>query len=664
VLAPPRRARLPRRGFTLVELVVVILIVGVLAAVGIVAHDQVTSRAHRAAAQANLHQVTTAVIAAATDQGTDVITREMVLEVMSASSNGAVVDGLHGDGWVLGRADQSPALAGEFAVGFDHHDGQVTNDGVRAALVVATGDGDLLAQVFTTAGAGPVVPAEAGVTPEIVLGGTPGGSTSPVLSDGSITVPVPPVPAPAGVTADPGDGAVTVSWTPVPGATSYTVTATPLEGGAPVVRMAPAPPVEVDGLVNGATYLVAVTATVDARASQASDPVVVTPTVPASPVDPAKLLAADGASSDYFGYAVAIDGDTVVVGAYQDGDKGIGSGSAYVFTRTGGTWTQQAKLVPADGAAYDRFGSAVAVDADTIVVGAYGDDDKGTYSGSAYVFTRTGGTWTQQAKLVPADGAASDYFGYAVAVDADTIVVGAYKDDDKGSASGSAYVFTRTGGTWTQQAKLVPADGTAGDYFGFAVAVDADTIVVGAYGDDDKGADSGSAYVFTRTGATWTQQAKLTAPDGTANDYFGHAVAVDAGTIVVGAYGDDDKGDYSGSAYVFTRTGGTWTQQAKLVPADGAAYDDFGTAVAINANTIVVGAHKDDDKGTDSGSVYVFVRTGATWAQQAKLTAPDGTAGDWFGRAVAVDGDTIVVGAPYDDDKGDNSGSVWVLPTH
>jgi len=370
-----------------------------------------------------------------------------------------------------------------------------------------------------------VVPAEAGVTPEIVLGGTPGGSTSPVLSDGSITVPVPPVPAPA------------------------------------------------------------------------------------SPVDPAKLLAADGDANDYFGRAVAVDGDTVVVGAPDD-------------------------------------------------------DDKGTSSGSVYVFTRTGATWTQQAKLTAADGAANDYFGRAVAIDGDTLVVGAHQDDDKGSASGSAYVFTRTGGTWTQQAKLVPADGTAGDYFGFAVAVDADTIVVGAYGDDDKGADSGSAYVFTRTGATWTQQAKLTAPDGTANDYFGHAVAVDAGTIVVGAYGDDDKGDYSGSAYVFTRTGGTWTQQAKLVPADGAAYDDFGTAVAINANTIVVGAHKDDDKGTDSGSVYVFVRTGATWAQQAKLTAPDGTAGDWFGRAVAVDGDTIVVGAPYDDDKGDNSGSVWVLPTH
>jgi len=471
------------------------------------------------------------------------------------------------------------------------------------------------------------------------------------------------VPAPAGVTADPGDGAVTVSWTPVPGATSYTVTATPLEGGAPVTVTTTAPPVEVDGLVNGATYLVAVTATVDARASRASDPVVVTPTVPASPVDPAKLLAADGAEGDRFGYAIAIDGDTVVVGAYGDDDKGSDSGSAYVFVRDGGTWTQQAKLVPADGAASDWFGWAVAIDGDTVVVGAYGDDDKGTNSGSAYVFVRTGGTWTQQAKLVPADGAANDYFGYAVAVDADTIVVGAHYDDDKGADSGSAYVFTRTGATWTQQAKLTAAGGAAGDWFGWAVAVDGDTVVVGAP-DDARGAKSGSAYVFVRAGATWTQQAKLLAADGAAGDRFGWAVAVDAGTVVVGAYGDDDKVRDSGSAYVFVRTGGTWTQQAKLTAADGAAYDRFGYAVAVDGDTVVVGAYGDDDKGTDSGSAYVFTRTGATWTQQGKLTAPDGAAGDWFGEAVAVDADTIVVGAYWDDDKGADSGSVWVLPTH
>jgi len=394
------------------------------------------------------------------------------------------------------------------------------------------------------------VPAEAGVTPEIVLGGTPGGSTSPVLSDGSITVPVPPVPAPAGVTAEPGDGAVTVSWTPVPGATSYTVTATPLEGGAPVTVTTTAPPVEVDGLVNGATYLVAVTAADGARASRASDPVVVTPTVPASPVDPAKLLAADGAAYDFFGREVAIDGDTVVVGAPQDDDKGTDSGSAYVFVRTGGTWTPQAKLVPADGTAGDRFGYAVAVDGDTLVVGAQWDDDKGTDSGSAYVFTRTGATWTQQAKLLAADGAAYDDFGTAVAIDGDTVVVGAYKDDDKGADSGSAYVFTRTGGTWAQQSKLVPADGEVYDEFGYAVAINANTIVVGAHKDDDKRDASGSAYVFVRTGGTWTQQAKLTAADGAAGDRFGYAVAIDGDTVVVGASFDDDKGPDSGSVWV------------------------------------------------------------------------------------------------------------------
>jgi hypothetical protein len=382
-------------------------------------------------------------------------------------------------------------------------------------------------------------------------------------------------------------------------------------------------------------------------------------------VDPAKLLAADGDANDYFGRAVAVDGDTVVVGAPDDDDKGTSSGSVYVFTRTGATWTQQAKLTAADGAANDYFGRAVAIDGDTLVVGAHQDDDKGSASGSAYVFTRTGGTWTQQAKLVPADGTAGDYFGFAVAVDADTIVVGAHQDDDKGANSGSVYVFTRTGATWTQQAKLTATDGAASDFFGHAVAVDAGTIVVGAYWDDDKGDYSGSAYVFTRTGGTWTQQAKLVPADGTADDWFGSSVAVDGDTVVVGAHLDDDKGIDSGSVYVFVRTGATWTQQAKLTAADGAADDRFGWAVAVDADTIVVGAYGDDDKGIDSGSVYVFTRTGGTWTQQAKLTAPDGAANDYFGRAVAVDAGTIVVGVEYDDDdKGTNSGSVWVLPTH
>jgi len=219
-----------------------------------------------------------------------------------------------------------------------------------------------------------------------------------------------------------------------------------------------------------------------------------------------------------------------------------------------------------------------------------------------------------QHKLLPNDGSATDLFGFSLSMDGDTIVVGAPWDDDNGRDSGSAYVFTRdTDGTaWRQQAKLLPDDGAADDMFGYKVAVDGDSIVVGARWDDDNGEDSGSAYVFSRdsTGSTtWRQQAKLLPDDGAADDEFGGSVAVYNDTIVVGAYYDDDNGDRSGSAYVFTRdsTDGTgWKQKAKLLPNDGAAGDQFGFGIAIYGDTIVVGAEDDDDNGSTSGSVYVF----------------------------------------------------------
>ena len=391
----------------------------------------------------------------------------------------------------------------------------------------------------------------------------------------------------------------------------------------------------------------------------------------------AKLTASDGADSDYFGYSVAVsgDGNTAVIGARYDDDRGSESGSAYVFTRSGGSWTQQAKLTASDGAAGDVFGYSVAVSGDgsTAVIGAHGDDDRGSESGSAYVFTRSGSSWTQQAKLTASDGAAGDIFGYSVAVsgDGNTAVIGAYGDDDRGIESGSAYVFTRSGGSWTQQAKLTASDGAAGDVFdfGYSVAVSGDgsTAVIGAYGDDDRGSESGSAYVFTRSGGSWTQQAKLTASDGAAGDVFGYSVAVsgDGSTAVIGAHGDDDRGSESGSAYVFTRSGSSWTQQAKLTASDGAAGDIFGYSVAVSGdgNTAVIGAYGDDDRGIESGSAYVFTRSGSSWTQQAKLTASDGAAGDLFGWSVAVSGDgsTAVIGAHGDDDRGYQSGSAYIF---
>jgi hypothetical protein len=274
-----------------------------------------------------------------------------------------------------------------------------------------------------------------------------------------------------------------------------------------------------------------------------------------NPATAQKLLAGDGAADDRFGYSVSVSGGTAVIGAYQDDDKGSESGSAYVFVQAAdGTWSQQAKLTAADGAANDYFGYSVSVDGGTVVIGAYQDDDKGSYSGSAYVFVQAAdGTWSQQAKLTAADGSVGNAFGYSVSVDGGTAVIGAYQDDDKGDASGSAYVFVQAAdGTWSQQAKLTAADGAVNDYFGYSVAVDGGTVVIGADGDNDKGFSSGSAYVFVQAAdGTWSQQAKLTAADGAVGDYFGYRVSVSGGTAVIVAIGDDDKGDYSGSAYVF-----------------------------------------------------------------------------------------------------------------
>ena len=256
-----------------------------------------------------------------------------------------------------------------------------------------------------------------------------------------------------------------------------------------------------------------------------------------------KLNAGDAATDDQFGRSVAVSGDTAVIGAWRDNDGGTNSGSAYVFTRSGEVWSQQAKLTASDPAAFDRFGSSVAISGDTAVIGAYSD-------GSAYVFSRSGGVWSQQAKLTASDDA-GNFFGWSVAVDGDTVVIGAYLADYRGSSSGSAYVFTRSGGVWSQQAKLTPSDLAAGDEFGISVVVSGDTAVIGAHGNDDGGSNSGSAYVFSRSGGGWSQQAKLTASDHAADDRFGRSVAISGDTAVIGAFLDDDGGTDSGSAYVF-----------------------------------------------------------------------------------------------------------------
>jgi uncharacterized repeat protein (TIGR01451 family) len=379
-----------------------------------------------------------------------------------------------------------------------------------------------------------------------------------------------------------------------------------------------------------------------------------------------KLLSSDAAPFDAFGGAVALAADTVVVGAERsDSPSAVNAGAAYVFVRSGTTWTEQHKLVASDGATDDLFGVSVSVFADTAVVGAYLDDQA---VGSAYVFVRAGAVWTQQQKLGPSSPGFGGLFGGSVSIDGDTVVIGAQDEDTPGGVNaGAAYVFTRSGTSWTQQQRLLAGDGAFGDFFGVSVSISADTVVVGADWDDTaSGAESGSAYVFVRSGTIWTEQQKLLASDAAADDHFGGAVAVSHDTVVVGAgFADAAAGVNAGAAYVFVRSGATWSQQQKLVPADGAAHDWFGYSVSVSTDTVAAGAPLADNQGLlDVGSAYLFVRSGTTWAEQQEVLpspGPDSPVGDRFGRAVGVDGDTLVVGADFDSIPTGQQGSVYVF---
>lgn len=320
---------------------------------------------------------------------------------------------------------------------------------------------------------------------------------------------------------------------------------------------------------------------------------------------------------------------------------------------------QQAKLTASDGATWDLYGRSVALSGDTLVVGAdFADVGANSDQGAAYVYVRNGSTWTFQAKLTAGDGATGDKFGAQLAITGDTIVAGAaYDTTGVTQFHGSAYVFVRTGTTWTQQAKLSAADTMTGDHFGNAVALNGETVIIGAFSDDIGNNDSqGSAYVFVRNGTVWTQQQKLTASDGAAGDFFGTRVALNGDTALAGAPRDDVN---RGAAYVFVRNGTVWTQQQKLTASDGVPNgnglpgDYFGGALALSGETALVGAeNKTVHANQQQGAAYIFTRSGTVWTQAQKLLADDGGAIDVFGISVALSGNLAIIGA-----AGDNVGN-------
>jgi len=338
-----------------------------------------------------------------------------------------------------------------------------------------------------------------------------------------------------------------------------------------------------------------------------------------------------------FGLSGALSGNTLVIGAqFEPNEKGNSPGSVYVYGRSKESWIQQAKLTAErPNRNEEHFGFSVACSEDLVVVGATYDDPTRIHNPSrAYVYGRAGGAWVLEGilKASAAKGRA-DFFGGATAVDGNTVVVGA-------SWAEAAHVFTRSEGSWEHQTKLTAGDGVPRG-FGHSVSISGDTIVVGASLDDDPKKDAGSAYVFTRTGAAWTQQARLTARQPCERARFGGAVSVGKDTIAVGAQYNQVNGRKDGAAFVFNRSGNTWIQQAKLIAKDYSQYANFGCAVSVSGDRVAVGAKGDREW---SGAVYVFERTGGSWQEQ-KYTAADGAPKEQFGGWVSLTSSTLAVGA-------------------
>jgi len=381
--------------------------------------------------------------------------------------------------------------------------------------------------------------------------------------------------------------------------------------------------------------------------------------------NPLKVTAQDADTGDWFGFAVSVDADYAIVAAPIDNDS---TGAAYIFEYNNGTWTQQGKLTASDGAVGDFFGSSVSISANHAIVGA-AYDNGGT--GSAYIFECNDGTWTQQAKLTASDGDDGDLFGHSVSISGDCAIVGARLNDTAGTDTGSAYIFYRyEGGTnnWGQQAKLTADDATLQDRFGWSVSINGEYAIIGAIGDEPYGDYSGSAYIFRHNGTAWTQQAKLIASDGVELDKFGWSVSIDGYYAIVGAHKNDENGDDSGAAYIFAPNEvdpNNWDEQAKLTASDAAEDDHFGYSVAIGAGHALVGAYHNDENGSDSGAAYIFAPNDLNpdnWDQLAKLAASDAAASDYFGCSVDIGvGRRAIVGAYGNDDDGSESGSAYIL---
>ena len=372
-----------------------------------------------------------------------------------------------------------------------------------------------------------------------------------------------------------------------------------------------------------------------------------------------KLLAADAAQYNYFGLSVAVRGDTAIVGAYGKSDLVRNAGAAYAFTRNSGSWTQQARLGTSTplidaylGATVATNGSYTAAGAPYASVGAQND-------GVVYLFSNA--TWQQQTILLPNDPDSLSQFGNALAINDNTLFVGAPMHDSFGVNAGAVYVFTFDGASWVQQQKLIGVDTAPGDRFGSALALNDGWLAVSAPLHSSPGSPGGAVYLFEFDGISWVQRYKVGAPDTIAGDRFGSAIALDDGWLAVGVPLHRFVGSASGAVYLFEFNGTAWVQRQKFVASDTAGSDQFGSALALENRRLVVGAPLHNSNGPASGAVYIFERATTTWIERAKLIGSDTNAGDRLGGSISIDGNTILVGAYGDTAAGPATGAAYVF---
>jgi hypothetical protein len=376
-----------------------------------------------------------------------------------------------------------------------------------------------------------------------------------------------------------------------------------------------------------------------------------------------RLFAHDQVDNWGFGNAVALDGDRAIVGAWRADIGGEPDrGAAYVFVRQDDEWVEEAQLLAFDGAEGDRFGYSVALSGDTAVVGApLVTVGNATFRGAAYVFQIIGGGWLPREKLLASDGAAHDQLGRAVAIQGDTLLAGAPSADIDGTSQGAVYAYTRQGGLWSESQKLFDEEGALADLFGNALALTEDTALVGAYSANIGGnINQGAAYLYARVGGTWFLEEKLLASDGSDPDQFGWSVALEGDEALIGAWKKNIDGvEGHGAAYLFRRSGMTWTEEQRLTPADGEELGLFGWAVALSDHVALIGGRYDLPGETLQGVVYEFRRS-ATWDEVQRFQAPVGHGLDGFGEAVAVGPEGALIGSPSNILVQPPGGAAWV----